>query len=245
MPSTLLALAIAIAFVLPGFITADLAESRRPTRAARSDLELVLRGLVYALLIQAAVAATGWTQTIVDDLSGNSGNAVEKAQGQSAKSSMEQGAATDEQEAWTRHVPELISFGLIVGILIPTALGLSLSEWLRRAEQRGQLRFWHYAAGGRDYRKAWDFAFGRQEGTYLLLTVADKDGIRHLLGKYGRHSWATQAPTQPAELYIEEVWPADKDGIVDEGVLNREPKRGVWINSDKIDRLEIFDIPVE
>ncbi|HEX6752883.1 MAG TPA: DUF6338 family protein [Solirubrobacterales bacterium] len=263
MPDTFLGLAIAIAFVLPGFITADLAESRRATRAARSDLELILRGLVYALIIQAAVAATGWTQTIVDDVSGNSGSSVVKVEpsssatkqtkeaasapaaskpteasaGQSAKSDTE-----DDQEAWTQHLSELVVFALVVGILIPTILGLLLSKWLRRAEQCGQLKFWHYAAGGRDYRKAWDFVFGRQEGTFLLVTVPEEDGVKHFLGKYGKDSWATQAPTQPPELYLEEAWPADEEGFVDEEALGREPARGMWITADKVDRLEILHL---
>jgi len=224
MPDTFLGLAIAIAFVLPGFITADLAESRRATRAARSDLELILRGLVYALIIQAAVAATGWTQTIVDDVTGSSGSQVAKT------------------EAWTDHLPELVTFGLVVGILIPTILGLLLSEWLRRAEQCGQLKFWHYAAGGRDYRKAWDFVFGRQEGTFLLVTVAEDDGVKHFLGKYGPDSWATQAPTQPPELYLEEAWPADEEGFVDQETLDRKPARGMWVAADKVDRLEILHL---
>ncbi len=224
MPDTFLGLAIAIAFVLPGFITADLAESRRATRAARSDLELVLRGLVYALIIQAAVAATGWTETIIDDVTGSPGSQVAKT------------------EAWTEHLPELVTFGLVVGILIPTILGLLLSEWLRRAEQCGQLKFWHYAAGGRDYRKAWDFVFGRQEGTFLLVTVAEDDGVKHFLGKYGPDSWATQAPTQPPELYLEEAWPADEVGFVDQETLDRKPARGMWVAGDKVDRLEILHL---
>lgn len=220
MPDTFLGLGIAIAFVLPGFITADLAESRRATRAARSDLELVLRGLVYALIIQAAVAATGWTENIVDDVSGTAGS----------------------KEAWTQHLPELVVFALVVGIVIPTILGLLLSEWLRRAEQCGQLKFWHYAAGGRDYRKAWDFVFGRQEGTFLLVTVPEEDGVKHFLGKYGKDSWATQAPTQPPEIYLEETWPADEEGVVEEEALTRVPARGMWITADKIDRLEILHL---
>lgn len=223
MPDTFLGLAIAIAFVLPGFITADLAESRRATRAARSDLELVLRGLVYALIIQAAVAATGWTENIVDDVSGTAGS----------------------KEAWTQHLPELVVFALVVGIVIPTILGLLLSEWLRRAEQCGQLKFWHYAAGGRDYRKAWDFVFGRQEGTFLLVTVPEEDGVKHFLGKYGKDSWATQAPTQPPEIYLEEAWPADEEGVVDEEALTRVPARGMWITADKVDRLEILHLGPE
>jgi hypothetical protein len=217
MPDTLLSLAIAIGFVLPGFITADLAESRRASKASRSDLELVLRGFVYALIIQGAVVATGWTQTIINDIS--------------------------PKDAWKHHLGELAIFGLVVGIFIPTLLGLGLSWWLRKAEFSGQLKPWHYALGGRDSRQAWDFVFGRQKGTYLLLTVANDNGISYLLAKYGKKSWASQAPTQPQEIYVEEVWPADVDGIITPEILEREPKRGMWINSEKIERLEVLHLP--
>jgi hypothetical protein len=215
MPSTLIGLAIAIAFVLPGFITADLAESRRASKASRSDLELILRGLFWALVIQGAVAALGWTQTIVEDVSSG--------------------------DDWEHHLGELASFSIVVGVIVPTILGLLLSVWLRRSEQRGQLRFWHYALGARDYRKAWDFVFGRQDGTYLLLSLGEDGETKHFLGKYGPNSYATQAPTDPAELFLEEVWPSDEAGLVDAEILKREPKRGMWVNTDHIDRLEILD----
>jgi len=215
MPSTLIGLAIAIAFVLPGFITADLAESRRASKASRSDLELVLRGLFWALVIQGAVAALGWTQTIVEDVSSG--------------------------DDWQHHLGELATFSIVVGVIIPTILGLLLSVWLRSSEQRGQLRFWHYALGARDYRKAWDFVFGRQDGTYLLLSLGEDGKTKHFLGKYGPNSYATQAPTDPAELFLEEVWPSDETGVVDAETLEREPKRGLWVNTDHIDRLEILD----
>jgi Family of unknown function (DUF6338) len=263
MPDTLIGLGLAIAFVLPGFITADLAESRRATRASRSDLELVLRGLVYALIIQGAVAATGWTESLVDDITASPAAAestqkpasqqlngpvvVEKDKLDQPKAApTEAGTAEgrDSGDPWTHHIPELLLFALIVGITIPTVLGLVLSSWLRRAEtEGGQLRAWHYALGARDYRKAWDFVFGRQQGTYLILTVIEDGTPRHFLGKYGEESWATQAPTQPAELYLQEVWPADADGVVDEALLSREPSRGLWVSSDKIERLEVVDLP--
>lgn len=216
MPDTLASLGLTVAFVLPGFVIADLAESRRATRAARSDLELVLRGLVYALILQAAVAVTGWTGTVVDALESKGG--------------------------WQDHLGQLALFGIVVGVLIPTCLGLTLSTWLRNAEQGGQLRPWHYALGGRDHRQAWDYVFGRREGTYLLLTVTENGTARHILAKYGRHSWASQAPTRPQEIYVEEVWPADASGIVEEADLTRTPSRGMWISADKVDRLEILHL---
>lgn len=216
MPDTLLSLALTIAFVLPGFVIADLAESRRATRAARSDLELVLRGLVYALILQGLVALTGWTGEILSDLNSGSG--------------------------WEDHLGAMAVFGLVVAVLVPTGLGLILSTWLRAAEHRGQLRPWHYALGGRDHREAWDYVFGRREGTYLLLTVSEDGDATHLLAKYGRHSWASQAPTRPQEIYVEEVWPADANGMVNEDVLRRIPTPGMWISTEKIDRLEILHL---
>jgi Family of unknown function (DUF6338) len=214
MPDTVLSLGLAIAFVLPGFVMADLAESRRATRAARTDLELILRGLVYALIVQAAVALTGWTDDLVRDLEGPGG--------------------------WQNHVAELIAFALVVGVLLPTCTGLALSWWLRRAEQSGRLRAWHYALGGRDYREAWDYVFGTRGGAYLLLTVSEDGQAHHFLAKYGLHSWASQAPTQPQEIYVERVWPADAEGLVDREVLDRRPQRGMWISAEKIDRMEVL-----
>jgi hypothetical protein len=213
MPDTLLSLGLAIAFVLPGFVIIDLAESRRSTRAARSDLELVLRGLTYALLLQGAVALTGWTGDIVDGL---------------------------DADGWRTHLSELFVFGLVVAVVLPTVLGLSLSRWLRRAELSGRLRPWHYALGARDNREAWDFLFSRQQQAFLLLTVSDDSRGRHFLAKYGRDSWATQSPTRPQEIYVEKVWPADAHGVVDPADLARRPARGMWVNSDKLDRIEVL-----
>lgn len=213
---TLGSVALAVGFVLPGFVLADLAESRRATRPARTDLELALRSLVYALLLQGVAALTGWTGSIATDLTSGRG--------------------------WTDHLTALALYAVVVGVAVPTALGLTLSSWLRRAEQAGQLEWWHYALGARDYREAWDYVFGKREGTYLLFTVAGDDGPRHLLAKYGTRSWASQAPTRPQEIFVENVWPADSDGMVEEADLQRVPPRGMWISTEKIERLEVLDI---
>jgi Family of unknown function (DUF6338) len=145
------------------------------------------------------------------------------------------------KDAWKHHLGELASFGLVVGILIPTLIGLGLSWWLRRAEQGDQLKAWHYALGGRDYRKAWDYVFGQRQGAYLLFTLAGNGQRQYFLGKYGAASWASQAPTHPHEIYIEEVWPADADGLVDQDALKRKPSRGMWIGSDRVERMEIIN----
>jgi hypothetical protein len=83
---------------------------------------------------------------------------------------------------------------------------------------------------------------GRRQGTYLLITVGGEDGSEHLLAKYGTESWASQAPTHPQQIYVEEVWPADAQGIVDAEVLQRAPTRGMWVSADKIARLEVMHL---
>ncbi len=168
------------------------------------------------MILQAVVAATGWTEDLISDV--------------------------DEGDAWKDHLGEIAAFAVIVGVVIPTAVGLALSWWLREAEQRGQLRPWHYALGARDHRDAWDYVFGREKGTYLLFTVAEAGESRQLLAKYGTESWASQAPARPQEIYVEEVWPADANGKVDEATLSRDPPRGMWINADHIERLEVLHL---
>jgi hypothetical protein len=51
-------------------------------------------------------------------------------------------------------------YGAVVLVLAPVAIGLALNELLLRAERSGEnLRWWHYALGGRDARHSWDFIF--------------------------------------------------------------------------------------
>ena len=63
---TVAGIIVGVSVVLPGFIIADLAEARRAQRLARSDWELVLRALIYALVLQSLVLLTGWTTWLID-----------------------------------------------------------------------------------------------------------------------------------------------------------------------------------
>ena len=56
---TLSQIAFAVALILPGFLVVQLSERRRPATPAGGDLELVLRGLIYALIIQALATLKG------------------------------------------------------------------------------------------------------------------------------------------------------------------------------------------
>lgn len=213
--STVAELLIAIGFVLPGFITADLAEMRR-ARLRRSDPELILRALTYALLIQGAVALTGWTAQLITD--------------------------TDSGSNWEQHVSAIVLFVFVVSVLVPTILGLMLNWVLRRAERRGNLSPLHYALGGRDGRLGWDYIFERFGSGYVFLTL--KPGVsgrpNFLVGKFAENSWAPQQLADARDLYLEEIWIADENGRI---VSSFTDRRGLWIPIEQIDMLQFVDPP--
>lgn len=128
---TLGQIGFAVALILPGFLVVQLSERQRPSTPAGGDLELVLRGLVYALIIQAIATLFGWLPQLVEDLEGPN---------------------------WEDHLDALALYALVVCVATPTALGLLLGLLLRGAESKGALEWWHYALGGRDTRRAWDYA---------------------------------------------------------------------------------------
>jgi hypothetical protein len=215
---TLIGALVLLAFVLPGFIVTQLAESRRATRGSGGDLEIVLRSLWYSLVLNLIVFATGWTTQIYKDV--ESGN------------------------AWEKHTLAVGVFAATVVFVVPVMLGTILSHRLRSREQRGQLRSFDYALGGRDARQAWDYMFEHLDGGYVVLqlqtlpgTSSAAVGDQHrwdgttIVGKYGKKSWATQTPSPRYDVFLEEVWPADVSGQI---LGTFQPSRGLWINADNV-----------
>ncbi len=127
---TVAAIIVAICLVLPGFIIADLAEARRAQPQARSDWELVLRALIYALLLQSAVLLTGWTTRLIDT------------------AGLLRHAAHGMRPTWESHTAAIALWVLVVILIAPTVLGLMLGWFLRRAERHGNLTWFHYASVG-------------------------------------------------------------------------------------------------
>lgn len=207
-------IAFAVALILPGFLVVQLSERRRPATPAGGDLELVLRGLVYALIVQSLAVLVGWLPNLVDDLGGDD---------------------------WQEHLDAAALYALIVCVLAPTAIGLGLGWLLRKAESEGSLQWWHYALGGRDARRAWDYTFSRHDAAWIRVFVKDAPaaGPNALLGKYGKGSWASQSPAEP-DLYLQDVWPLDREGYVTEEALAAGGVGGVWIDGEQIARIEIL-----
>lgn len=212
--NTLAEIAFAVALVLPGFLVVQLSERRRPSRPPGGDLELVLRGLVYALIIQTLAALSTWLPHIAHEI--NKGGV-------------------------TNHLVALAAYALGVCVAVPTAVGLLLGTWLRRAEAVGALKWWHYALGGRDARRAWDYTFSQHNGSWMRVVLQKQapGWPPSILGKYGKHSWASQSPADP-DLYLQEVWPADENGQVAEDELERGSPGGMWIDGARIARIEIL-----
>jgi hypothetical protein len=215
---TLIGLVALLAFVLPGFIVTQLAESRRASKGSGGDLEIVLRSLWYSVALHLVALASGWTSLIYADI--ETGN------------------------KWEHHV---LALGLYLGavvFVVPVLLGMLLSYRLRSREQRGQLRGIDYALGGRDARRAWDFLFEHLDGGFVIVqlkvlpdnlqptaTASGSWNGNTIVGKFGKLSWATQTPSPRYDVFFEEVWPADEAGrILGEFV----PPRGLWLDADNV-----------
>jgi hypothetical protein len=211
---TLAEIAFAVALVLPGFLVVQLSERRRPSRPPGGDLELVLRGLVYALIFQSLAALATWLPHLAHEIGGN--------------------RVAD-------HLAALALYALVVCVAAPTVVGLLMGTWLRRAEAAGGLRWWHYALGGRDVRRAWDFTFSRHDGSWMrvVLKTPERGGPPSILGKYGTRSWAAQSPADP-DLYLQEAWPTDENGQVARDAIEAGSPGGMWISASEIARIEVL-----
>jgi hypothetical protein len=221
---TVAAIIFGVSLVLPGFIIVDLAEARRAQKSGRSDWELVLRALIYALVLQAVVLLTGWTTSLIDT------------------AGLLKHAKAGQAPIWESHVDAIALYALVVILIAPTLIGLTLGWILRRAESRGSLTWLHYALGGRDARDAWDYIFLRYGAGFVLIHLKPGVDQRHdfLVGKFGLASWAAQTPASSRDIYFEEVWPANPAGQISEEFAVR---RGVWLDSSSIDAMFFMDPP--
>ena len=208
MLDTALSVAIAVAVILPGFVVSDLSRIGRADRSESGDLRLIMRALFYALAIH--LMASPWTRSLADKLDGDA--------------------------ELSNHVNALAVYALVVLVLAPIALGLLLNAELRRAEKKGTLRRIHYVLGAHDARTSWDFAFQPFDGsTGAFVTVVLADG-GVIGGVFGDESWVSRSPTYPQDLYLEEQWALNQDGIPFEPL---RPSRAVWISGGSVKSVQL------
>ncbi len=212
MPGTLISLLIALAAVMPGFVTVELTQRQRAVRSGGDAQSVVLRALFYALLIH--LVWSWWTWDLVRGLL---------------------------RGDWAGALLPVVEWAVVVLVLSPIAVGLPLNHVLCAAESKGTLSWWHYALGGRDARDAWDVVFQRAAagGAWVLVHLKgdQPDAPRVVLGKYGKGSVAGQSPAEH-DLYLQELWAADSIG---RPVEQLDPPRGMWVAKEEIAELYVLD----
>jgi hypothetical protein len=216
MLTTAIAVFAALALLLPGFIVAE-AASARGARSSRSDLELALRALSYALLLH--LVFSWWTVLLVRRV----------------------GPINE----WRDHVSALSLYAAVVLLFVPLTVGVLLNIVLARAERRdGPMPLWAATLGAGEARDAFDFAFQRSyaRGAWVIVElVGHTPGAPRLVGgRFGRASAVGQTPSAH-DIYLEQlcIVREDVDGLR-ELVSATEPSRGLYVPASQIARIEIL-----
>lgn len=216
MLTTVVAVFAAIALLVPGFVVVELALARG-ARSSRSDLELALRALVFALVIH--LAFIWWTAWLVGRI----------------------GATAN----WHHHVGALVAYALVVLIAVPVIAGLILNVVLSAVEARdGPPVLWAAALGAGQARDAYDFAFQRvnEDGAWVIVELVGHTPQQPRLvgGLYGRGSAIGQTPSAH-NVYLEQlcVVAVGEDGLA-HIVAMTNPPRGLYIPADQVARIELL-----
>lgn len=216
MLTTVIAVFAAIALLVPGFLVAEIAIARG-ARSSRSDLELALRALVFAMVIH--LAFIWWTAWLADRV----------------------GATA----YWHDHVGALATYAAVVLIAVPVVIGLILNTVLSRVEGRdGPPPLWAAALGAGQARDAYDFAFQRvnTQGAWVIIELLGHTPQEPRLtgGLYGRGSAVGQTPATH-DIYLEQlcVVALDEAGLP-KIVFETDPPRGLYVPASQIARVEVL-----
>lgn len=209
MPDTVVGVLIAVAVVLPGFVIAELSVVGR-ARATRSDPELVLRALFYALTLH--IVASPATKALADRM--------------------------ESLSDWQSNLVPLVAYSSVVLVIAPVAIGLSLGAYLRGVERRATRPGTLYEViGARDAGDAWDVLFQQLfHGAWVIVQL--KDG-QYLGGEYDDRSAVGQTPS-PHDLYLSELWHVDKGEPDPRLVGPYSPSRGIYVAADEIRSIRVF-----
>jgi hypothetical protein len=216
MLSTATAIISSIGLLMPGFIIAELSVARS-ARGSRSDLELALRALSYALVVH--VIFGFWTINLVSRISSPA--------------------------HWTNHLGALSTYAVVVLILVPAIIGALLNRYLAQAEDKvGPPNLLAAAFGAGEARDAFDFAYQRwrKDGGYVIVELVGhtEHAPRLVGGIYGQRSAVGQTPS-PHDVYLESLCTVavDEHGLRSlESVVS--PPQGVYIAAAQIARIDLL-----
>ncbi|HEX5609050.1 MAG TPA: DUF6338 family protein [Solirubrobacterales bacterium] len=215
MLDTAFSILAAIALLMPGFIIAELSVARS-ARSSRSDLELALRALAYALIIHLAFGF--WTAHLIRTIGSPS--------------------------HWVDHVGALSTYVGIVLLGVPVAVGAGLNRYLASVESKdGPPNLLAAGLGGGEARDAFDYAYQRwrRNGVYVIVELVDHqpESPRLVGGIYGERSAVGQTPS-PHDIYLETLCTVSEDANGIRTLASRvAPERGVYIAASQIARVDL------
>jgi hypothetical protein len=216
MLSTSFAIVAVIALLMPGFVIAELSLARS-ARSSRSELELALRSVVYALIVHAAFGF--WTVHLV--------------------------ATVGEPKEWTDHWGALSLYVSVVLLLVPVLLGFALNAYLAHAEMGdGPPSRIAAAFGAGEARDAFDYAFQRQRktGAWVIVELLGHTSKEPRLvgGIFGDRSAIGQTPA-PHDIFLQSLCTVAEDANGVRYLAQRlDPPRGVYLAASQISRIELL-----
>lgn len=234
--TTVTAVLVTTAAVLPGFLMAQIARLGRPSTAPSSDLDLVLRALGFAVLIHLAMLP--WTAHLVRDV----------------------GGGTD----WIDHLSQLIPYAAVLLLAGPLVVGLVMNRLLVWFEENEASIGWWAIKPGRWHRLRKASA-GLLRGTAGLLgafggraapetgaildAVIDGLGSNRLLvvqlesgGVFAASKAETNygATPEDRELKLRTLWAVDSDG---NPIAPYDPPRDSWTPARAITAVFVVERP--
>lgn len=222
MLTTSFAIVAAIALLTPGFLVAELSVARS-ARSSRSDLELALRAVAYALVVHLVFGF--WTVHLV--------------------------STVGPVERWPDHWVELTAYAAVVLLVVPALAGVTLNAYLARSEL-GDRPPSRVAAGlgAGEARDAFDFAFQRRRATgawaIVELVGHTRDEPRLVGGIFGTRSAIGQTPSAH-DVYLEALCTAAEDAHGVRHLVEKiAPERGVYLAAGQIARIDLLlpgDVP--
>jgi hypothetical protein len=216
MLSTATAIVATIGLLMPGFIIAELSVARS-ARGSRSDLELALRALSYALVVHVLFGV--WTVHLI--------------------------SRVGEPHEWIKHWGELTVYGAVVLIVVPVFIGVALNRYLATVEGKdGPPNLFAAAFGAGEARDAFDFAYQRwrKEGGYVIVELVGhtEETPRLVGGVYGRRSAVGQTPA-PHDVYLENLCTVSVDEAGIRSLASRvSPAQGVYLAAAQIARIDLL-----
>lgn len=217
MLTTAFSIFAAIALLMPGFVIAELSVARS-ARSSRSDLELALRSVAYALVVHLAFAF--WTVHLVDSVG--------------------------DVDQWSDHWTAISVYAAVVLLLVPVIAGLMLNRYLAHAEMtEGPPSRIAAAFGAGEARDAFDYAFQRRRttGAWVIVELAGHTDEEPKLvgGIFGRGSAIGQTPSLH-DVYLEALCTVAEDADGVRSLAARmDPQRGVYLSAAQIVRIDLLD----